>query len=69
MDHFEEVAAKHAKPGKRARFVRERKLDELAHIGGCEVVKDDAGNPVKVRGMVLVHVSAEEQPVDQSTEE
>jgi len=52
-DPLKEVADAHAKPGMRPKFLSARKVKENGGTGDYEVVKDDKGDPVTVRGMVL----------------
>lgn len=55
-DPLKEVADRFAVPGMRAKFLSASKIKEGSGTGDYEIVKDKAGDPVRVRGMVLGHV-------------
>jgi hypothetical protein len=55
-DPFKEIADRYAVPGMRPKFMRDRK-DGVT--GDHQVVKDQKGDPVKVKGMVLAHIPEE----------
>jgi len=58
-DPLREVAARHAAPGMKAKFLSPKRIQENGGTGDYTVVKDEKGDPVKVRGMVLGHMPTE----------
>ncbi len=55
-DPFKEIADKYAVPGMKSKFMQDKKDGST---GDHVVVKDEKGNPVKVKGMVLGHMPEE----------
>ncbi len=55
-DPLKEVADRYAVPGMKARYLSASKIKEGGGTGDYVVVKNETGDPVKVRGMVLGHV-------------
>lgn len=55
-DPMKEVADKYAVPGMRAKFLSQARVKDNGGTGDHQVVKDDKGDPVKVKGMVLAHM-------------
>ena len=55
-DPLKEVADRYAVAGMKPKFLSDKKIKDGGTTGDYEVVKDAAGDPVKVRGMVLGHV-------------
>lgn len=58
-DPLKEVADKYAVPGMKPKFLSGNKIKEGGGTGDYQVVKDAAGDPVKVRRMVLGHIPVE----------
>lgn len=58
-DPLKEVADRYARPGMKPKFLSQHKIKDTGGTGDYEVVKDAAGDPVKVRGMILGHVPVE----------
>lgn len=58
-DPLKEVADKHAVPGMRPKFLSANKIKDGGGTGDYQIVKDTAGDPVRVRGMVLGHIPEE----------
>ena len=58
-DPLKEVADAYAVPGMRAKFLHSNKVKDSASTGDYEVVKNAAGDPVKVKGMTLAHIPEE----------
>lgn len=52
-DPLKEVADQYARPGFRPKFLSPRRVKENGGTGDYVVVKDDRGEPVTVKGMVL----------------
>lgn len=73
-DPLKEVADKYAEPGMHPKFMSARRVQENGGTGDYEVVKDENGDPVKVKGMILGHAPEElvearqKQQVGRSTE-
>jgi hypothetical protein len=55
-DPLKEVADRHAVAGMAPKFLSEKKIKDGGTTGDYQIVKDTAGDPVKVRGMVLGHM-------------
>jgi hypothetical protein len=58
-DPLKEVADAHAVPGMHPKFLSARRVQDNGGTGDYEVVKDDNGDPVKVKGMILGHAPDE----------
>jgi hypothetical protein len=58
-DPLKEVSDRHAVIGMAPKFLSEKKIKDGGTTGDYQIVKDAAGDPVKVRGMVLGHMPAE----------
>lgn len=58
-DPLKEVYDKHISKGMRGKFLSQRRVKENGGTGDYEVVKNTAGDPVMVRGMVLGQMPAE----------
>lgn len=58
-DPLKEVADKYAKPGMKPKFLSAARMQEAGGTGDYEVVKNQNGDPVKVKGMVLGHIPVE----------
>jgi len=52
-DPLKEVADRYARPGMKPKFLSSVKVKENGGTGDYQVVKDEDGDPVRVRGMVL----------------
>jgi len=55
---FTEVAERYAVPGKRAKFLSARRVQENGGTGDYEIVHQANGDPVKVKGQILGHIDA-----------
>jgi hypothetical protein len=58
-DPLKEVADRYAVPGQKAKFLSAAKIKDGGTSGDYSIVKDAAGDPVRVRGMVLGHMPVE----------
>lgn len=58
-DPLREVAEKYAEPGMKPKFLSRKRITENGGTGDYEVVKDKAGDPVSVKGMILGHTPIE----------
>ncbi len=58
-DPLKEVADRYAVPGMKAKFLSGNKIKGHGGTGDYQIVKDEAGEPVKVREMVLGHIPVE----------
>jgi hypothetical protein len=58
-DPLKETADKYAKPGMKPKFLSKRRIQENGGTGDYVVVKDEKGDPVSVRGMILGHMPTE----------
>jgi len=56
---LKEVADKYAQPGMKAKFLSRQRVKENGGTGEYAVVKDAAGDPVMVKGMILGHTPIE----------
>ena len=55
-DPFKDVSERYAVPGMKAKMLSGKKIKEGGSSGDYVIVKDAAGDPVKVRDMVLGHM-------------
>src|SRR5579871_2768634 len=58
-DPLREAAQKYAAPGMKPKFLSAKRVQENGGTGDYEVVKQENGDPVKVRGMILGQMPVE----------
>jgi hypothetical protein len=52
-DPLKEVADRYVKPGMKPKFLSPARIKDAGGVGDYQVVKDENGDPVRVKGMVL----------------
>jgi len=58
-DPLKETADRYAKPGMRPKFLSAARIKDEGGTGIHELVKDEKGEPIKVKGMLLAHCPVE----------
>jgi hypothetical protein len=64
-DPLKEVADQYAQPGMRSKYLSAARIKDSGGTGDYEVVKTDAGDPVRVKGMILSHIPEDKAKAQQ----